>query len=82
MRETNDGFELAQKDLELRGPGELLGTRQSGLPQFRIADLTHDHMLLESVRDVAAQLLDNCETKLIDQLIRRWLRTEDGFYSA
>ena len=82
MRETNDGFEIAQKDLELRGPGELLGTRQSGLPQFRIADLTHDHTLLQSVRDVAAQLLDNGETKLIDRLIRRWLRTEDGFYSA
>ena len=82
MRETNDGFEIAQKDLELRGPGELLGTRQSGLPQFRIADLTRDHMLLESVRDVAAQLLDNGETKLIDRLIRRWLRTEDAFYSA
>ena len=47
MRETNDGFEIAQKDLELRGPGELLGTRQSGLPQFRIADLTRDHTLLQ-----------------------------------
>ncbi len=82
MRETNDGFEIAQKDLELRGPGELLGTRQSGLPQFRIADLTRDHTLLQGVRDVAAQLLENGETKLIDRLIRRWLRTEDGFYSA
>ena len=82
MRVTNDGFEIAQKDLELRGPGELLGTRQSGLPQFRIADLTRDHMLLQDVREVAAQLLENGETKLIDRLIRRWLRTEDGFYSA
>ena len=82
MRATNDGFEIAQKDLELRGPGELLGTRQSGLPQFRIADLTRDHTLLQSVRDVAAHLLENGEMKLIDGLIRRWHRTEDGYYSA
>ena len=82
MRETNDGFEIAQKDLELRGPGELLGTRQSGLPQFRIANLTRDHRLLQSVQDVAAHLLENGEMKLSDRLIRRWLRMEDGFYGV
>ena len=42
MRETNDGFRIAEKDLELRGPGEVLGTRQTGLLQFRIADLARD----------------------------------------
>ena len=43
MRETNDGFVIAERDLELRGPGELLGTRQTGLAEFRVADLQLDH---------------------------------------
>ncbi len=46
IRETNDGFEIAQRDLELRGPGELLGTRQTGLAQMRVADLVRDALLL------------------------------------
>ena len=51
MRETNDGFVIAEKDLELRGPGELLGTRQTGLAGFRIADLARDAGLLPGVHD-------------------------------
>ncbi|MBT3344483.1 MAG: ATP-dependent DNA helicase RecG, partial [Gemmatimonadetes bacterium] len=50
---TNDGFELARKDLELRGPGELLGTRQAGLPELRIAHLLRDEDLLEVARTAA-----------------------------
>ena len=53
MRETADGFRIAEKDLELRGAGEVLGTRQSGLPSFRLADLTHDGDLLAAARDDA-----------------------------
>ena len=55
--ETNDGFRIAETDLQLRGPGELLGIRQHGLPQLRVADLTKDLQLLEEAREDAADLL-------------------------
>jgi ATP-dependent DNA helicase RecG len=57
MRETTDGFLIAQRDLELRGPGEVLGTRQTGTVQFRIADLARDHGLLDAVGKAASTLL-------------------------
>lgn len=57
MEETNDGFLLAEKDLELRGPGDLFGKKQSGLPEFRIADVVHDYRALETARKDAAQLI-------------------------
>ena len=53
MAETNDGFVIAEKDLELRGPGELLGTRQSGLPEFRVANIVRDQQFLEGARKEA-----------------------------
>jgi ATP-dependent DNA helicase RecG len=53
MAKTNDGFVIAEKDLELRGPGELLGTRQSGLPEFRIANIVRDQQFLEGARKEA-----------------------------
>ena len=58
MRETDDGFVIAEKDLKLRGAGELLGTRQSGLPEFRIADLQVHADLLSTARDDALLILD------------------------
>jgi len=58
MRETDDGFRIAEEDLKLRGAGELLGTRQSGLPEFRLADLHHHADLLAAARDDAALLLE------------------------
>ena len=79
MRRTNDGFAIARKDLELRGPGELLGVRQSGLPQFRIADLAQDHALLPKVREVAAWLRENQSQDQLDRLVERWLSTENAF---
>ncbi len=79
MRRTNDGFEIARKDLELRGPGELLGTRQSGLPQFRIADLARDHALLPRIQEVASRLLEDQSSHQLDLLIQRWLSTENAF---
>jgi ATP-dependent DNA helicase RecG len=57
LRETDDGFVIAERDLELRGAGELLGTRQSGLPEFRIADLTAHAELLAAARDDAKLIL-------------------------
>jgi len=59
MRETDDGFVIAEKDLELRGAGELLGTRQSGLPEFRLADIAEHGDLLQIARDDAELILRN-----------------------
>ena len=53
MAQTNDGFLIAEKDLEIRGPGELLGTRQSGLPEFRVANIVRDQKILENARKEA-----------------------------
>jgi ATP-dependent DNA helicase RecG len=58
MAETSDGFEIARRDLEIRGPGEFLGARQSGAPLLRFADLTTDTALLEWARELAPAMLD------------------------
>ncbi len=73
MRETNDGFVIAEKDLELRGPGEMLGTRQTGLLQFKVADLMRDADLLPAVRDAAQALLERWPQH-VSPLLDRWLR--------
>ncbi|MDM3893193.1 ATP-dependent DNA helicase RecG [Pseudomonas juntendi] len=73
MRETNDGFIIAEKDLALRGPGEMLGTRQTGLLQFKVADLMRDADLLPAVRD-AAQALIARWPEHVSPLLDRWLR--------
>jgi len=73
MRETNDGFIIAEKDLELRGPGEMLGTRQTGLLQFKVADLMRDADLLPAVRDAAQALLARWPDH-VSPLLDRWLR--------
>ena len=56
LEETADGFQIAEADLKLRGPGELLGQRQSGLPRFRFGDLTGDMDLIRQARDLAARI--------------------------
>ncbi|MCJ8297415.1 MAG: ATP-dependent DNA helicase RecG [Pseudomonadales bacterium] len=71
MRDTNDGFLIAEKDLEIRGPGEVLGTRQTGEMQFRIADLQRDADLLEQVQQLAMQV--NANQPLVEAITRRWL---------
>jgi len=73
MRETTDGFVIAEKDLELRGPGEMLGTRQTGLLQFKVADLMRDADLLPAVRDAAQTLLERWPQH-VSPLLERWLR--------
>ncbi|PKV14205.1 ATP-dependent DNA helicase RecG [Xanthomonas prunicola] len=72
MRQTNDGFVIAEKDLELRGPGELLGTRQTGLASFRIADLARDAGLLPRVQVLAERLLDEAP-EIADRVVARWI---------
>ena len=81
MRETNDGFVIAEKDLELRGPGELLGTRQTGLAGFRIADLARDAGLLPGVHDLAERLLAQ-QPALADRVVSRWIGTAVRYASA
>ena len=75
LRNTNDGFEIAEKDLQLRGPGELTGTRQTGLPDLRIADILRDAKLLADVQQ-AAKMLQQKYPQHINLLIKRWLGKE------
>ncbi len=75
MRETTDGFKIAEKDLQLRGPGEVLGTRQTGDMAFYVADLLRDSDLLPKVQKAAAMLLQDYP-ELITPLIQRWLRAK------
>jgi ATP-dependent DNA helicase RecG len=72
MRDTNDGFEVARRDLELRGPGELLGTRQTGLAQMRVADLLRDADLLPRVQIAAESMLRDWPQN-VTPLIQRWV---------
>ena len=72
MRETNDGFEIAKKDLEIRGPGEVLGTKQTGIMQMRIADLQRDQELIPQVAQMADQLFQH-HPECVEPLIDRWI---------
>jgi len=78
MRETTDGFKIAEIDLKLRGPGEVLGTRQTGDMQFKIAELCRDANLLPHIKPCAQLLLAQHEY-LADKLIRRWLGYNDNY---
>jgi len=75
MRETTDGFRISERDLELRGPGEVLGTRQTGMLRFRVADLARDAELLERVPGLVANL-DHAQA---DVLIERWIGDASQF---
>lgn len=81
MAETNDGFEIARRDLEIRGPGEFLGARQSGAPLLRFADLTTDAPLLEWAREVAPLMLDR-HPQLAQQHVARWLGGRQDYLKA
>jgi len=72
--ESNDGFAIAQADLQIRGPGELLGVRQSGVPMLKIADLERDVDLLEAAKDMADTLLQNYPAE-VEQHLDRWMST-------
>ena len=81
LRETNDGFRIAEKDLELRGPGELLGTRQTGQMTFRIADLARDAALLPAVQRAGESILRD-HAPLVDGLIARWIGSAARYAGA
>lgn len=72
LRETNDGFEVARKDLALRGPGEVMGTRQTGLAEMKIADLIRDQHLIPEVNMIAQRLI-NDYPDTVDPIINRWI---------
>jgi ATP-dependent DNA helicase RecG len=78
MRETTDGFKIAERDLKIRGPGEVLGTRQTGDISLRIADLVRDSHLLPAVQK-AAMILQNEHQDVIKPLIKRWLGNNERF---
>ena len=81
MAETNDGFEIARHDLEIRGPGELLGARQSGSPLLRFADLEQDALLLDWARHWAPVMLRQCPT-LAERHLERWRGGKAEFLKA
>jgi ATP-dependent DNA helicase RecG len=78
MRRTNDGFRIAEEDLRIRGPGDVLGTRQTGDINFRIANILRDTPLLDAVRVTAGRLRE-LRTGAIEPLISRWLEDADRF---
>ncbi len=80
MRNSNDGFMIAQRDLELRGPGEIWGLRQTGWQQLRIADLKRDHHLIPHVLNLSATLHSDYP-HLIEPIIQRWAQNNDGSYT-
>ncbi|MDP4548222.1 ATP-dependent DNA helicase RecG [Marinobacter sp. MDS2] len=71
LRDSQDGFVIAEKDLEIRGPGEVLGTRQTGLMQFRLANFERDKGWIEPIKEMAPALMK--QPRVVDALIRRWL---------
>ena len=81
MAETTDGFEIARRDLEIRGPGEFLGARQSGDALLRFADLATDTVLLDWARAAAPQMLD-AHPLLAEHHIQRWLGTKSDYLKA
>lgn len=79
MEKTNDGFRIAEEDLKIRGPGEFMGTRQSGLPDFPVADILRDGRILQEARDEAFALakadpgLESGENRFLEKvMMKRW----------
>jgi len=78
LRDTTDGFKIAERDLELRGPGEVLGTRQTGLVSFRLADIMRDAYMLPQVRRCAQQLLQEAP-QTAEALMQRWIANREKY---
>jgi len=78
MRESTDGFEIARRDLEIRGPGEFLGARQSGQAMLRFADLETDQWLVDRARDLAQTLLRE-DMPTVEAHLARWLGAREDY---
>jgi ATP-dependent DNA helicase RecG len=81
MAETTDGFEIARRDLEIRGPGEFMGARQSGSALLRFADLAEDNALLQQARELAPRLLQQ-QPDVARAQVDRWLGGKAEFLKA
>jgi ATP-dependent DNA helicase RecG len=81
MRETTNGFVIAEEDLKLRGPGEVMGTRQTGVAQFRVADLTRDGHLFDEARRLAEEVMSH-QPAAAQALVERWLAGADRYADA
>ena len=81
MRDTQDGFVISEKDLEIRGPGEVLGTKQTGITEFKVANLMRDRQMLPTVQFYAKQLVQKYP-QTADLLIRRWLNNREIYSNA
>ena len=80
MKETNDGFKISEIDLEIRGSGEILGTKQSGGMELKIADLIRDAQFLDKSEKLARELKDRPE--LVDLLMSRWIGKKEDLIAA
>ena len=81
LREVSDGFVIAERDLALRGPGELLGAKQSGDTMLRFVDLQRDAWLIEAAKEVAQDLIKNFP-EIASQQLRRWLGSRSEYLKA
>jgi len=81
MRKTNSGFEIARKDLQLRGPGEVLGTRQTGLLQLKIADIVRDEYMLDEVKIASRKIMSDSPER-VKELIDRWVGAAQQFVNV
>ena len=81
LRESTDGFYIAEKDLELRGPGQVLGTQQTGLMTFRIADIGRDSSMLDDVK-LASEMIMAQHPELVDALVQRWIGDRIDFVNV
>lgn len=81
LRDSNDGFVIAQKDLEIRGPGEMLGAKQTGLADLKVADLVRDQMLIPQVQQLARRLFEHYPA-CVAPLVRRWIGEREEYSQA
>ncbi|MGZ9896971.1 ATP-dependent DNA helicase RecG [Shewanella gaetbuli] len=81
LRDSNDGFVIAQKDLEIRGPGEVLGTRQTGLAELKIADLVRDQYLIPNIQKLAVHIQQQAPDN-VTPIIQRWLGDKQQYVQA